>query len=126
MVGLPMISYQRSTQLAGDNDRASFISVLDNLKQITALVGVERLWSPVIKNEQIETSDSAQHLGVTAIGAAECEGSEETRHAMVRNCEVVSASLVAEGASEPALADAAWSGNEEIMSCPDPVASGEF
>src|SRR4029077_15747749 len=32
---------------------------------------------------------------------------EETRHAMVRNCEVVSASLVAEGASEPALADAA-------------------
>src|SRR6476660_7231613 len=26
-------------QLAGDNDRASFISVLDNLKQITALVG---------------------------------------------------------------------------------------
>src|SRR6267142_5597370 len=45
-------------QLAGDNDRASFISVLDNLKQITALVGVERLWPPVIKNEQIETSDS--------------------------------------------------------------------
>src|SRR6476469_562454 len=113
-------------QLAGDNDRASFISVLDNLKQITALVGVERLWPPVIKNEQIETSDSAQHLGVTAIGAAECEGGEETRHAMVRNCEVVSASLVAEGASEPALADAAWPGNEEIMSCPDPVASGEF
>ena len=111
-------------QLAGDNDRASFISVLDNLKQITALVGVERLWPPVIKNEQIETSDSAQHLGVTAIGAAECEGGEETRHAMVRNCEVVSASLVAEGASEPALADAAWPGNEEIMSCPDPVASG--
>src|SRR5258707_280386 len=68
-------------QLAGDDDRASFISVLDNLKQITALVGVERLWPPVIKNEQIETSDSAQHLGVTAIGAAECEGGEETRHA---------------------------------------------
>src|SRR6478609_2323871 len=77
-------------QLAGDNDRANFISVLDNLKQITALVGVERFWPPVIKNEQIETSDSAQHLGVTAIGAAECEGGEETRHAMVRNCEVVS------------------------------------
>src|SRR6476620_6390201 len=39
-------------QLAGDNDRASFISVLDNLKQITALVGVERLWRS-LKHEDI-------------------------------------------------------------------------
>src|SRR5258707_12289620 len=72
-------------QLAGDDDRTSFISVLDDLEQIAALIGVERLRSPVIKNEQIETGDSAQHLGVTAIGAAECKGGEETRHAMVRN-----------------------------------------
>ncbi len=96
-------------QLAGDDDRTSFISVFDDLEQIAALIGVERLRSPVIKNEQIETSDSTQHLGITAIGAAECKGREETWHAMVRNCEVVPTSLVAEGASEPALADAAQS-----------------
>src|ERR1700730_4199612 len=72
-------------QLAGDDDRTSLISVLDDLEQIAALIGVERLWPPVIKNEQIETSDSAQHLGVTAIGAAECKGGEETWHAVVRN-----------------------------------------
>ena len=113
-------------QLAGDDDRTSFISVLDDLEQIAALIGVERLRSPVIKNEQIETSDSTQHLGIAAIGAAECQGRKETWHAMVRNCEVVPTSLVAEGASEPALADAAWAGDEEIMPCPDPVASGEF
>jgi len=35
-------------QLAGDDDRASFISVLDDLEQITALIGVERLWPPII------------------------------------------------------------------------------
>src|SRR5258708_5961436 len=113
-------------QLARDDDRTSFISVLDDLEQIAALIGVERLRSPVIKNEQIETSDSTQHPGIAAIGAAECQGREETWHAMVRNCEVVPTSLVAEGASEPALADAAWPGDEEIMPCPDPVASGEF
>src|SRR6266849_3673530 len=113
-------------QLAGDDDRTGFISVLDDLEQIAALIGVERLRSPVIKNEQIETSDSTQHLGIAAIGAAECQGREETWHAMVRNCEVVPTSLVAEGASEPALADAAWPGDEEIMPCPDPVADGEF
>lgn len=72
-------------QLAGDDDRTSFISVLDDLEQIAALIGVERLRSPVIKNEQIETGDSTQHLGIAAIGATECEGGEETRHAMVGN-----------------------------------------
>src|SRR5260370_5395234 len=113
-------------QLAGDDDRTSFISVLDDLEQIAALIGVERLRSPVIKNEQIETGDSAQHLGITSIGASECEGGEETRHAMIRNCEVVPTSPVAEGASEPALAAAAWPGEEEIMPFPGPVASGEL
>jgi hypothetical protein len=72
-------------QLAGDDDRTSLISVLDDLEQIAALIGVERLRSPVIKNEQIETGDSAQHLGIAAIGGAECKGGEETWHAMVRN-----------------------------------------
>lgn len=72
-------------QLAGDDDRTSFISVLDDLEQIAALIGVERLRSPVIKNEQIEASDSTQHLGIAAIGATECQGREETWHAMVRN-----------------------------------------
>src|SRR5579863_3817727 len=72
-------------QLAGDDDRTSFISVLDDLEQVAALIGVEGLRSPVIQNEQIETSDSAQHFGVTAIGAAEREGGEETRHAMIRD-----------------------------------------
>lgn len=35
-------------QLASDDDRASFISVLDDLEQIAALIGVERLRSPII------------------------------------------------------------------------------
>lgn len=35
-------------QLAGDDDRTSFISVLDDLEQIAALIGIERLRSPVI------------------------------------------------------------------------------
>src|SRR5260370_8213909 len=57
-------------QLAGDDDRTGLISVLDDLEQIAALIGVERLRSPVIKNEQSETSDTAQHLGTSHIGPA--------------------------------------------------------
>src|SRR5882757_10597854 len=102
-------------QLAGDNDRAGFVSILDDFEQITALVGVERFWSPVVQDQQIKSCDRPQHPGIASVGAAECEGGEETRHTMVGNGEVVSASLVAEGASKPTLADAAWPSDEEIM-----------
>lgn len=35
-------------QLAGDDNRTGFVSILDDFEQITALVGVERFWSPVV------------------------------------------------------------------------------
>src|SRR5260370_367625 len=109
-------------QLAGDDDRTGFVSILDDFEQITALVGVEGFWSPVVQDQQVKSCDRPQHPGIASVGAAECEGGEETRHTMVGNGEVVPASLVAEGASKPTLADAAWPSDEEIMPRPDPVA----
>lgn len=35
-------------QLAGDDNRVGFVSILNDFEQITALVGVERFWSPVV------------------------------------------------------------------------------
>ena len=37
-------------QLAGDDNRAGFVSILDDFEQITALVGVERFWSPIVQD----------------------------------------------------------------------------
>ncbi|MEY9345780.1 hypothetical protein ABIF99_000264 [Bradyrhizobium japonicum] len=37
-------------QLAGDDNRTGFVSILDDFEQITALVGVERFWSPVVES----------------------------------------------------------------------------
>ena len=113
-------------QLAGDDDRTRFVSVLDDFEQITALVGVERFWSPVVQDQQVESCDRPQHPGIPSIGAAECESGEQTRDTMVGNGEVIPASLVAEGASKPTFANAARPGDEKIMPRPDPVAGGEF
>ena len=113
-------------QLASDDDRTRFVSVLDDFEQITALVGVERFWSPVIQDQQVESCDRPQHPGIPSIGAAECESGEQTRDTMVGNGEVIPASLVAESASKPTFANAARPGDEEIMPCRDPVAGGEF
>lgn len=63
-------------QLAGEDDRTSFVSILDDFEQSMALVGVEKFWSPVVQDQQIKSCDRPQHLCVTAIGAAECEAAK--------------------------------------------------
>jgi hypothetical protein len=113
-------------QLAGDDDRTGLVSVLDDFEQIAALICFERLGSPIVENEQVETGDRAQHIGVTTVAAGEREGGEETWQAMISDREIVAAGSVAESAGEPALADAARPGDQEIVTRPDPVAGGEL
>ena len=58
MVGLPMISYQRSTgSWLVTMERARLVAILDDLEQIAALLGVERLGSPVVEDEQIDPGE---------------------------------------------------------------------
>jgi len=37
-------------KLAGDDDRAGIIPILDNFQEIAALIGIELLWSPVVES----------------------------------------------------------------------------
>lgn len=106
-------------QLAGDDDRAGFVSVFDDLE----LIGVEGFGFPIVENEQIETGEGAQHFGVAAVAAGERKGGEETRHAVISNGEVVAAGPVTEGAGEPALSDAARPGDQKVVSGAYPVSA---
>ena len=60
------------------------------------------------------------------IAACEREGLEHPRHAMVEDGTVVAACLVAEGAGDPALADAGGAGDEQVVLARDPVAVAEL
>lgn len=37
--------------LAGDHDGAGVISILDNLQEVAALLGVQRLWPPIVEHQ---------------------------------------------------------------------------
>lgn len=95
--------------LAGDDDRAGLVAVLDDLQEVAALLGVERLRPPVVEDQQVEAGQGAQRPGIAAIGARQRQGGEQPRRAVIADGEVLAAGLVAEGAGEPALADAARS-----------------
>src|ERR1700681_710883 len=98
-------------KLAGDDDRAGVIAILDNFQEIAALLGIELLRSPVVEDEKIDACKRAQELGVAAIATGEREGCEQPWHAVIEDGEVLAAGLVAERAGEPALANAARAGD---------------
>src|SRR3546814_20411757 len=87
--------------LAGDDDRSCLVAILDDLQEIAALPGVERLRSPVVEDEQVQAGERAQHATVAAVGAGERQGGEQPRHAVL----VYGVILPAEGAGQPDFAD---------------------
>src|SRR3546814_14708703 len=86
--------------LAGDDDRSCLVAILDDLQEIAALLGVERLRSPVVEDEQVEAGERAQHASVAAVGAGERQGGEQPRPAVIVDGEI----LPAEGPRPPAFA----------------------
>ena len=96
------------------------------ISEIAALLGVQRLRPPIVEDEQIDAGERAQQLGVSSVAAGEREGGEQTRHAMIEDGQVFPAGLLAEGTGEPAFADAAGAGDQQITSRADPVAGGEL
>src|SRR5271157_5698183 len=112
--------------LAGDDERAFVVAILDDFEQIARLIGRERFGSPVVQDEQFDARQGAQESGVARIPMGDGQIGEEPGHACVENGHVFSARLVAERAGEPALAQAARPGQEQIAALGDPVASGEL
>src|SRR5271157_1720033 len=112
--------------LAGDDERAFVVAILDDFEQIARLIGRERFGSPVVQDEQFDARQGAQEPGVARIPMGDGQIGEEPGGAGVENGHVFSARLLAEGAGEPALAQAARPGHEQIATLGDPVTSGEL
>lgn len=78
-----------------------------------ALLVLELFGPPVIQNEQVGPGQRLQHPGVSAIALCQGKRGKEPWRAMIGNGEVLPASLVAEGAGKPALADTGRAGQQE-------------
>jgi hypothetical protein len=53
--------------LAGDDDRAGLVAVLDDFQEVAALLGVEWLRPPVVEDQQVEAGQGAQRPGIAAV-----------------------------------------------------------
>ena len=113
-------------RLAGENNRARIVTILDDFEQIARLLGRERLRSPVIEDEEFDPADAAQQFGVAAVTARERERGEQPWNAMVEHGEVFFAGDVPQGAGEPTFTDAARAGDNQVTTHADPFADSEF
>ena len=88
--------------------------------------GVKRLQAPVIENEQIGTAEIAQQTRMASVTPRQGKGFEEPGHALIDDRAVVTTRLVAERRSQPALADAGWTDERQIIVSVDPFALDQF
>ena len=97
--------------LAGDDQRAGVVAILDDLQQVAALFGRQGLWSPVIQDQQIDPGELPHQSGIPAVAARQCQAGKQPRAALVKHRQIVAAGPVAQGTGQPRLASATWPGD---------------
>ena len=111
--------------LAGDQRGAAAVAVLDDLQHVVALLGAERLETPIVEDQQLDAAEGAHQAGIAAIAARQREIAEHPRDALVEHRAVVAARLVAERAGEPAFADAGGPFDDQVLRLVDPAAGDQ-
>src|SRR6266478_6118058 len=109
-------------ELAGDDGGAVAVAILEDLQEVVASRGIERLEAPVVEDEKIDAAERAQQTRMAAVAACQSEFAEQPRHALIEHGAIVAAGLVAERRSEPALADAGGPADQQIGVVVDPSA----
>lgn len=109
-------------ELAGDEGGAATVAIFEDFQKVVTGTGVERLKSPVIEDQQIDTAEAAQQALMATVAARESEVIEQPRNTLIEHGAVVTAGLVAERRGEPALADAGRTADQQVDVVVDPAA----
>ena len=112
--------------LAGDQQRALVVAVVDDLQQVAPLLGGERLWPPIVDDQQARALDGSQQSRQPSFASGGGEVGEQPRCPLVEHGVAVPAGFVPERAGEPRLADPGWSADDHVGVLADPAAAGEL
>jgi hypothetical protein len=113
-------------QLASDNDRTAIVSVVDDLQKIAALIGRERRQPPVVEDQQRDAREGTQQTGMTAVSARQSQSIQQPGYALIEYGTIVSASLLAQRASNEAFADPGRPDDDQVLLALDPIAGDEL
>src|SRR3546814_15107174 len=77
-------------------------------------IGVERLQSPVVEDEQVDAREAFQPYRNTSIAARPAQFVRRLAKPDVEDRQIVAAGLVPNGTGQPELPRSGWAGDDEI------------
>ena len=89
--------------LSGTHFGSTAVTVFEDFKQIVTGLFVERLEAPIVQDQELNMAQGALQTSVSAVAAGERELGKESWDPLIENGTIVTASLVTESASQPAL-----------------------
>ena len=111
--------------LAGDDGRAATMAIIKDLQEVAPFGRIENRQAPIVEDEELDAADGFEQAAIAAVAPSEGERLEQARDAVILDRTIVAASLVAEGAGNPTLAQAGWPCDEQVLVAVDPVAADE-
>src|SRR5947209_10132711 len=112
--------------LAGDQQRPPVVTVVDDLEQITTLIGIERFRPPIVDDQQAGAFERGHQPRQPAFAARLGKIGEQARGALVEHRKALAAGLVAESASQPRFADTGRANEAKMMMLADPFTAREL
>src|SRR5271169_1947771 len=91
--------------LAGEEGRAAAVAFFEDLVEVAAGAGIERVETPIVEDEKLDAVEAAHDPGIAPVAASEREIGEQLGDALIEDRAVVAAGLVAEGTGKPTFAD---------------------
>ena len=113
-------------QLRGDEGRTQAMSVVEDVEQVAALLGIECREPPVIEDEEVGFGELGEVLGIGAVAASDGDVGQKAWDAEVAGGEAIATGAVGDGTGEEGFADAGGPGDEDIEVVVDKAASGKL
>jgi hypothetical protein len=112
--------------LSSHQCRRASVAIIQDLEQVLRLEPSQRISKPVVKDQELDTSEGIQEIGIGAVGVRELGLVQEAGGAVVADIEVVAAGGVGQSASQESLTHAGWAKDEDVEVLADPLALGQL
>src|SRR5258706_12455077 len=102
------------------------MAISDDFEEVAALLRGQRRQPPVVEDQKLDTGEVLDDECIALIAACQRKCVEQAWDAIIEQRSIITAGLVAERAGEPGFSRTGFSGDQEVLSAPDPVAGREL
>ena len=109
-------------QLACDDGGGAAVAVFEDFQEVASLRGGKDGEAPIVDDQHIHPGDGLEDAFVAAVAPGQSEGFEHAWRALIEDGPPVTASLMAQGAGDPAFAKTGRAGYQQVLMTRDPGA----